>query len=182
MGRPGKRTVFEQAVIDKARMVVDEVKHGNTVVMALSVLLTDKLKLTSEEIGEVLGISPCTVIRMNERFRQLQLDKPRKWGGDRRSILPEEDVRGVLTLFEAQASQGQLICVAQVKDALEEKRGTSISIQTVYNMLHKLGWRKVTPDKEHPKADTEKQETFKKKPSPRSYAWLPSTHTSQDGH
>lgn len=180
MGRPGKRTVFEQSVIDKARMIVDEAKHGNKIMMALAVLLTEKLKLTSVEVGDVLGVSPCTVIRMNERFRQLQPDKPGKWGGNRRSILPQGDVRGVLTSLEEKASQGQLVCVGQVKDALEEKRGAAISLQTVYNILHKLGWRKVTPDKEHPKADPEKQETFKKKHSRRSYAWLPPTHTNPE--
>lgn len=33
---------------------------------------------------------------------------------------------------------------------------------TTYNLLHRHGWRKLAPDKKHPKADVDAQEEWKK--------------------
>ena len=169
-----KRAVFDPETISKAKMILDELSYGDTTLMAVSVLMAGVLNLTGQEIGSVLGVSVSTVIRMNERFRGMELGESKRWGGDRRSILSDRDTKEVLSALEDQAAKGHVVVVEQVKAALEEKRGSAISLQTAYNVLHRQGWRKVTPDKEHPKCDPEKQEAFKKKTSHKRYVWLPS--------
>ena len=181
MDRRGKRAVFEEETINRAKMIVEEFSYNDQKMIAISVLLAGVLHLTSEQIGLVFGISPSTVIRMNERFRKEKQGVPGNWGGDRRSILPSDDTAEVLASLESQASQGKIVVVEQVKLALEDKLGNRISLQTSYNVLHRNGWRKVKPDKEHPKSDPQKQEEFKKNiPRCDMYGFRTRTSRKQD--
>ena len=178
MPQIGKRAVFDQEVIDNARKVVKNAIKGNEAVMAIAVLMAGVLKLTSEQIGDVLGVSVPTVIRMNARFRKGDVEPRKCWGGDRNSKLSREEQAEVLESLKARAACGEVVLVSQVKEALEEKAGGVISLQTAYNVLHRNGWRKVAPDKEHPKRDPKAQEEFKKNSSRKSCLWLPPKHTA----
>lgn len=174
MSRKGKKTVISDDVIDRAKAVIGKLPYGDELLMALSVLLTGKCKLKCEEVGSILGVSVPTVIRMNGRFRKGKtIDSP-QWGGDRRSILTPEIEREILADLETKAHNGQIILASQVQSAIEAKINRKISLQTAYNVLYRNGWRKVMPDKEHPRGDKEKREEFKKKLFPRRWKWLPS--------
>jgi transposase len=173
MQRLGKRTVFTEANLRKATEIVGKLSYRDPLLMALSVLLAGRLKLTGEQIASVLGVSKSTVVRMNERFRHLEEQPDSRWGGDRRSILDEKTRREVLDGLADEAAAGKIVIAERVKAAIEEKRGASVSLQTAYNLLHRAGWRKVRPDKQHPQGDRAKQEEFKKKPSRRPWHWLP---------
>jgi len=175
MGRRGKHAVFSEADLNRASEIVRQLSYGDSILMALSVLLAGKLKLTSAQIASILGVSKPTVVRMNERFRQMPESGPSNWGGDRRSILTEESRREVLAGLEKEAAAGKIVVVEQVKKAIEQKCGAPISLQTAYNILHREGWRKVKPDKIHPKGDPLKQDHFKKKTSQKQWRWLPPT-------
>jgi len=176
MNRRGKRAVFSNEAIERARSIVGEMKHTEPILMAISALLTGVLHLTGDQVGGILGVSVSTVVRMNKRFRQ-PADQTRRncWGGDRRSLLNEEEKREVLAGLEQKARKGEIVVVKSVKEAVEAKCGKQVSVQTVYNLLHNEGWRKVVPDKVHPKADLEAQDEFKKKHSRRPWGWLPPT-------
>jgi transposase len=180
MGRQGKRAVFEPDVIVRARTVVDSVSYGDQTLAAVSVLLAEVLKLTGEQIGAVLGVSVPTVVRMNERFRKSETNESNNWGGVRHEVLPMDLECEVMAGLEDMAGKGQIVVARQLKLAIEEKRGSSISLQTAYNILHRQGWRKVMPDKVHPKSDMEKQENFKKKSFRKRWLWLPPKHTQRN--
>ena len=51
--------------------------------------------------------------------------------------------------------------------ALEKRLGKTVAASTVYRILARHGWRKVTPDTCHPKRDAKAQEEFKKNSSKR---------------
>ncbi len=182
MGRQGKRAVFDPDVIARAKSVVDRVGYGDQTLAAVSVLLTEVLKLTGEQIGAVLGVSVPTVVRMNERFRKSETKSSNNWGGIRHEVLPREVEREVVAGLEDTASKGQIVVARQVKLAIEERRGASISLQTAYNILHRQGWRKVSPDKVHPKSDMERQDNFKKKSSRSHWLWLTPKHAQRNDH
>jgi len=38
-----------------------------------------------------------------------------------------------------------------------------VALASVYNLLHRRCWRKIAPDKRHPKTDVEAQENWDKK-------------------
>lgn len=173
MGKRGKRAAFDSATIARARSALGELSHNNGTLAAVSVLLAEALKLSRKQIGSVLNVSVATVGRMNRRFRDPAAAATHQWGGLRHSALPGEAESEVMASLVALAEEGRIVCARQVQVAVEEKRGTGISIQTAYNIMHRHGWRKVAPDKAHPKGDKDRQEDFKKKRSRRCWRWLP---------
>lgn len=181
MTRQGKRAVFEAETIKRAEGILNDVPYNSPIVAAVSVLLAGKLKLTSQQIGTVLGVSEATVIRMNQRFRQKPESKQSTWGGRRHGVLTSEDEAAVLKGLTASAAKGEIVGAKQIKIAIEKRQGKRISLQTAYNCLHRAGWRKVVPDKVHPKADPERQDEFKKKCSRRPSSWLPPKRQSPGG-
>jgi transposase len=55
-----------------------------------------------------------------------------------------------------------VLVVSGIKQALDKRLGRKVALSSVYNLLHRHGWRKLAPDKRHPKADVAAQEEFKK--------------------
>ena len=52
--------------------------------------------------------------------------------------------------------------IRPLKPAIEAKLGKPLALSTFYQMLSRHGWRKVVPDKSHPKADPAAREAWKK--------------------
>ena len=82
-----------------------------------------------------------------------------------------EQERELLAPFLERASTGGILVVGQVKAEIEARLGRSMALSSVYNLLHRHGWRKLAPDKRHPQSDPLAQEEWKKNfpsDSPRS--------------
>lgn len=173
MERQGKRAVFTEGTVKRAEQVINDLSYRSPVLVALSVLLASKLKLTCAQIGQVLGVGKATVVRMNQAFREEPQSDKKDWGGRRREVLTLEEEKGVLAELEARAARGEVVGASRVRAHIEQKRGAPVSLQTAYNFLYRAGWRKVVPDRVHPKSDPEKQEEFKKKHSRRPSKWFP---------
>jgi transposase len=62
-----------------------------------------------------------------------------------------------------------MVIVPPLHEALEEHLGRKIHHSQVYRLLERHGWRKLSPDSVHPKADMAKQEDWKKN----SRRWWP---------
>jgi transposase len=75
-----------------------------------------------------------------------------------------EQEQAFLEPFLGLASTGGVIVVAAVRQALQARLGRPVALASVYNLLHRHGWRKVVPGKVHPKADPEAQQEWKKNP------------------
>ncbi|WP_177198170.1 helix-turn-helix domain-containing protein [Nitrosomonas communis] len=52
--------------------------------------------------------------------------------------------------------------VSEIKQALDARLKRKTSLAATYNLLHRHGWRKLAPDKRHPKADALAQDEWKK--------------------
>ncbi|WP_226860388.1 winged helix-turn-helix domain-containing protein [Acidithiobacillus thiooxidans] len=50
----------------------------------------------------------------------------------------------------ADAQEGDIVVIPQLKPVIEEKVGKSMALSTIYRMLARHGWRKLTPDIYHP--------------------------------
>ena len=73
-----------------------------------------------------------------------------------------EQERELLAPFLERASTGGILVVGQVKTELEARLGRSMALSSVYNLLHRHGWRKLAPDKRHPQSDPLVQQEWKK--------------------
>ena len=80
----------------------------------------------------------------------------------------EEEERFLHPWVEKAASAGMVI-VPPLHEALEPPLGRKLHHSQVYRMLARHGWRKLSPDSVHPKADIAKQEDWKKN----SRKWWP---------
>jgi hypothetical protein len=83
-------------------------------------------------------------------------------------VLPERREREAAILDEvlAKAAKGGVVVVPPLKSKVEEKLGKTICLATLYNLLHRHGFRKLAPDTRHPKGDEKAREDWKKTPRP----------------
>ena len=52
--------------------------------------------------------------------------------------------------------------ISKIPSAFEKRIGRKLAQSTVYDLLHRHGWRKITPRPRHPKSDLEAIASFKK--------------------
>ncbi len=132
---------------------------------AVLVRIVSHMNISIEVAGKILGISRSTALRYVKYFEEMAQkgqELESKHGGRRRELLsPNEEVE-FLRAFEESALKGELVTIAPIVSALEEKLGREISDVNIYNMLKRHNWRKLMPDTRHPKNDPAKLEEFKK--------------------
>ncbi len=84
-----------------------------------------------------------------------------------------DEEQAFLGPFFEKAAAGGIFVVSEIRQALEARLERTVALASVYNLLHRHGWRKIAPDKRHPRADAQAQEEWKKNSpncSPRSTA------------
>ena len=85
-----------------------------------------------------------------------------KRGGRYRENLTIDQEIELLKPFEQECPSGSLVVAGRIKAAHEAKVGREVAESTIYRMLARHGFRKITPYRRHKKANKEEQETFKK--------------------
>ena len=73
-----------------------------------------------------------------------------------------EEEEEFLRPFREKAPQGGIVEIREIKEAFETRIGATIPKSTIYRLLNRHGWRKVSPGKRHPKSDPVLQEELKK--------------------
>lgn len=137
------------------------------------VLLRVEQKMTAEKTGEIVGIHTASVWRIWSRYLRggMKAVVGEKRGGRYHASLTEKEEKAILKPFEKRASKGQLVTIREVHEAVCRKSGTKSVPSTTYRLLHRHGWRKVTPRLRHPKGNEQKQEHFKVFFSQNHYSW-----------
>jgi transposase len=132
-----------------------------------AVLLPALTGATLDTTAEILGLSRNRVCVLRRQFSELSkntpmvIGKPR--GGRRRELMSLDEEKAFLTPWIEKAGTGGVLVVHPIHIAFQERVGHKVPKSTVYRMLARNGWRKVTPDTRHPKADPAAQDEFKKK-------------------
>jgi transposase len=90
-----------------------------------------------------------------------------KWGGRRasRCMMSFDEEQQLLESQTATALEGKVLVAKQLRQAVEQQAGHSVSDNYLWDMLHRHGWSKKAPRPEHPGAAQvkDKVEAFKKK-------------------
>ena len=105
------------------------------------------------------------------RFRPEYAVRPEskpKHGGRRRENMSRAEEEIFLAPFLEKAAAGGILVIREIKQALDEHLGRKTALASVYNLLHRHNWRKLAPDKRHPKSDAIAQEDWKKNSRKRS--------------
>lgn len=66
-----------------------------------------------------------------------------------------------LEAFNEPAKNGHLTTIQAIQSDFENQVGTSVAPSTIYRLLDRHGWRKLTPRPYHPEGDKATQEAFK---------------------
>jgi len=161
---PGYHNEFPQGTAEKMAALIKQ----ETDVLALKriqcIYLRSKFNYSAKVISEIVGFHKQTVLNLHSRFLkvgELCLELKKKGGRMRANMSLEEEIK-FLETFEQDGDKGQILEVSSIKSSLEAKLKKEISKTSVYELLHRHGWRKIAPRAYHPKRDQAKQEDFKK--------------------
>ena len=161
MGRPTRGIeVLEMAqeMIRQAK-TIDELRQAQAVVLPLA------YGLSLDQTAKAIGQSVTWICRLRNRFLAGETvgdGQRQRAGGRRRENLSAAREQEILAPFLARASAGGILVVPQIKAELEAALGRPMALSSVYNLLHRHGWRKLAPDKQHPKSDPNAQQAWKK--------------------
>jgi transposase len=156
--------------LEQAKVCLTKAKTVNELRQAQAVVLPLELGITMEETAQLLGVSEGWACQLRTRFirngGQWDESGPGR-GGRRRENLSREEETAFLAPFLEKAQEGGILVVSEIKQALDERLGRTTALASTYNLLHRHGWRKLAPDKRHPKSDPDAQAEWKKN-SPKS--------------
>lgn len=159
MARPFTGAAHLQA----AREQCHRAKSVKQMRQALAVLLPLAAGLSLEQTAAVLGRTREATCRLRMDFINAQEGRTekRRPAPMRRAAQHQAQAAALDELLPA-AAEGGVVVIPQLKPLLEKKLGKTLSLATVYNMLHRHGWRKLAPDTVHPKGDASAREDWKK--------------------
>jgi transposase len=118
---------------------------------------------SAEQIAQALGWHPNSVRRVQHRFERegeaALLGAP--VGGRRHEYLTEAEEARLLEPLLAEAERGGVLVATAVKAVYEHAVGRRVPKSTIYRLLARHGWRKITPRPRHPKQAPAVQAAFK---------------------
>ena len=167
MARPfkGEAAVSLALATLQAPTSVEQLRQAQAVVLPL------RYGLSLKQTAEAMGVSPGWASRLRNQFMAGQMiasDAPPARGGRHRENFTHAQEAQLLQAFLERASRGGILVVGQIKPALEAKLGRPMALSSVYNLLHRHGWRKLAPDKRRPQSDPQAQIDWKKNSPKRS--------------
>lgn len=144
----------------KKAKTVDELRAAQAIVLPLVLGLS--LEQTAVAIGRSVGVT-CTMRTLFGRTLNGE-EKAKRGKRDLRNRAKAslEKESQILDEVLSRAATGGVVIVPPLKPLVEAKLGKSIGLSTLYLMLSRHGWRKLAPDKSHPKSDPAAQDEWKK--------------------
>ena len=161
MARPasGKDVLATAQQALKAARTIEELRLAQAVILPL------EYGLSMDQVAAMLGISKSWACKLRTRFirsRGYQETAKPKRGGRHRQNMSKEEEAAFLAPFLDKAAHGGILIVGEIKQALDARLGRRTALASTYNLLHRHNWRKLAPDKRHPKSDLEAQAAWKK--------------------
>jgi len=147
------------------RKEMEATKNANAYSRMLSVALRGEGHKNGE-IGKITGYHEDSVGKLAKIYREEGikglLSDGRK-GGNHQNM-SDEEAEKFLKGFKGAAERGEIITIGEIAKAYDEATGKEReSKSTVYNFLHRYGWREITPRPKHPEsASVEEIEESKK--------------------
>jgi transposase len=130
----------------------------------IQMVLLRESGMTQPEIAAAMGVSLSTVNRAHMAYEHFGIKalKPKANGGRRHENMAVSEEKALLARFARAAGAGELLNIHDLKAAYEKAIGHPTSESTIYNLLHRHGWRKLMPRPFHPKRNLAAQNAFKK--------------------
>lgn len=174
------RPATGQAFIEAAQNQIACAKSVDALRAAQALLLPLAFGLSLEQTATAIGLSKSRTGKLRTQFQRIEMgiEQPKTKAGLRnhaRMTLDEE--AAFLAPFIDKAKNAGIIVVPPLQAELERHLGRTVASSTVYRLLQRHGWRKLAPDKQHPKADIVAQEEWKKNSPKKSKRRNPASKT-----
>ena len=130
----------------------------------IQMVLLRESGMVQPAIAAAMGVSLSTVNRAHMAYDQggIKALKPKPNGGRKHENMTLAEEKALLARFAKAAGAGEMLNIHDLKAAYEKAIGHATSDSTVYNLLHRHGWRKLMPRPFHPKRDLAAQNASKK--------------------
>jgi transposase len=141
------RTDDSRETVLRARNLLKRAQTAAELRAAQAVLFVSDYGLSLQQTAAMLGCSPPTVGRLRrwlDSNPQNGQSMHEKWGGRRRQNLSPEEEKRFLGRFQEQARNGEAITVKAIRQAYETRLGRIVPDSTIYRLLQRHGWHKVT--------------------------------------
>lgn len=159
------RPASGKEVLATARQALRVARTAEELRVAQAVILPLDYGLSMDQVAGILGVSKSWACKLRTRFIR-SCGKPvtpkPKPGGRRRQNMSKEEEEAFLAPYLEKAVRGGILVVGEIKLALDARLGRKTALASTYNLLHRHNWRKLAPDKRHPKSDEKAQEAWKK--------------------
>ncbi len=146
-----------------AARTVEELRQAQAVVLPL------QFGLSLEQTAQAIGRSVVWTCTLRNRFlagETVADGQRQRRGGRRRQNMTRAQEQAALAPYLERSRNGGMLVVGQIKRELEAKLGRTMALSSVYNLLHRHGWRKLAPDQRHPQSDAVAQAEWKKNSPP----------------
>ena len=152
-------------ILSAAQQALKTARTAEDLRVAQAVILPLEYGLSMDQVASILGVSKSWACKLRTRFirsgGKQDVAKPKR-GGRHRANLSKEEEAAFLAPFLDKAAHGGILIVSEIKQALDARLGRTTALASTYNLLHRHNWRKLAPDKRHPKSDVRAQEEWKK--------------------
>jgi transposase len=113
----------------------------------IQMVLLRESGMTQPAIAAATGVSLSTVNRAHMAYAQGGIEslKPKPNGGRKHENMTLAEEKALLTRFANAAGAGEMLNIHDLKAAYVKAIGHVTSDSTVYNLLHRHGWRKLMP-------------------------------------
>ena len=130
----------------------------------IQMVLLRESGMTQPAIAAAMGVSLSTVNRAHMAYGHggIKALMPKPNGGRKHENMTLAEEKTLLARFAKAAGAGEMLNIHDLKAAYEKAIAHATSGSTVYNLLHRHGWRKLMPRPFHPKRDLAAQNAFKK--------------------
>lgn len=159
------RVASGSSVVKEARKAIAEASTVEQLRQAQAVIFPLDHALSLADTAKMIGLSVGWTCRLRNAFIRGDVvgdgSTPARGGRRRENFTPERE-RQVLRPFLDRARTGGVLVVPELKPLLEAELGRPMALSSVYNLLHRHGWRKLAPDKQHPQSDPQAQQDWKK--------------------
>lgn len=152
--------------VEAARELLRSARTAQEMRVAQAVLLPLELGMSLEQTAKAIGRSVSATCSMRTRFVKIlrgEVTPPRSKRELRnRAHAKLEREEAILDEVLADAAAGGVIVIPRLKPAIEARLGKTVALSSVYRMLARHGWRKLSPDTRHPQGDPVAREEWKK--------------------
>lgn len=133
-----------------------------------AIWLREKLHMSGEQVAQALNYRLQTVHLLWHTWlhRGMSLfTEKRSPGGRNNAHMSREEEERFLAVFLEKAESGGIVTIREMKEAYEHHIGKQVAESTIYRLLHRHGWRKISPRTKHPNSDPDAQDEIKKTPA-----------------